>query len=155
MAASLLPVGFEKRGQLRVKRIATWITTIPVGACTFKTCDMKNDDSYENGAFKASTMRTVTRLASLTRTSPVTVGTFEMVNIKNNDSYKDASWTPATPVTVHTFARPGLGVRGPHHWGGGGGGQNAECTTMYVYTSCITLYRSLNTFKSTKQGLYA
>ena len=53
----------------------------------------------------------------------MTVGTFEMFNTKNDDSYEDGELDtrPATPMTVHTFARPGLGVRGPHHGGEEGG----------------------------------
>ena len=84
---------------MTLKRIVTWMPTIPVTVRTFKICDIKNDDSYETGASKASKTRTVTRIASLI------VGTFGLFDIKNYaDSYEH---------------RPGLGVRGPYQGQGG------------------------------------
>ena len=79
--------------------------TIPVTVRTFKICDIKNDDSYETGASKASKTRTVTRIASLI------VGTFGFFDIKNYDSYEHRPW---------------LGVRGPYQGQGGKDGGRGE-----------------------------
>ena len=85
----------------------------------FESWDIKNDDTYENGAAKAPKARTVTRIASLTPTSPVTVGILRSLTSKAMTVTRIVSWTPIIPVTVHAFWRPELGVRGPYHGGEG------------------------------------
>ena len=79
---------------MTVIRIVSRTPTIRVTVGTFGVCDIKNDDSYENGASEASKTRTVTRILS---------------------------WTLTILVTVRTLERIGLGVRGPYHDGVGGG----------------------------------
>ena len=73
-------------------RIVTITPAILVTVGTFEIFDIKNDDSYENGASETSKTRTVTSIVT---------------------------WTPTIPVTVDTFESLGLAARGPYHGVGG------------------------------------
>ena len=81
--------------------------TIPVTVRLFKTCGIKNDDSYEDRQLDTHQPCDCWHFlrSSTSKTTTVT---------------RIASWTPTIPVTVDTFEKPGLGVRGPYHGGGGG-----------------------------------
>ena len=59
------PFGCRSWKTMTPKRIVTWMPTILVTVRTFKTWNIQNDDSYENGASKACKTRTVTRIAHL------------------------------------------------------------------------------------------
>ena len=96
------PVGGTSCKTMTVKRIVPWMPTIPATVRTFKTCDIKNDDSYENGASKASKTRTVRKIVSLTPISSVTVGTFELSDIKN-DVYEDRELNTHHPCDCSHF----------------------------------------------------
>ena len=69
MLTILVTVGIVRSATsktMTVMRIVSRTPTIRVTAGTFGVCDIKNDDSYENGASEASKTRTVTRILSWT-----------------------------------------------------------------------------------------